>query len=392
MLLSACNPVQVEVELSSYTVTYETMGGTPVASETYTENDHIFPQSTPTKQGYRFAGWYFDQSYTRLVKTTTIVTSDLTVYAKWIPYTITEVNDEELELIKILFDAYGIDDPFLSQVQSMLDQSLISDDAILTLVSQSMHNYELNEVISTEIVLSIVQTILTYDGTLTQDNLIRIISSQIDVISLFNHYVEMMLLRIQDASALIIVKNGIEIVSNYIGLVYASSETGYYVLTNIEALPEFETYTLSMNLYTSGQSVSIPSSQMNIAYQSQKHGIAVIHVVTTLSIEPVTLQLSSPLESYHLVYQVSHPTYRFSSENFFTVEDVNLLYEHASYGSTNAFSFYDPNQHLYSGGILVNVYGEVVGLRLNPTDENTNTIKYALMVETLVGIIPKFSH
>ena len=70
-----------------YTVTYESNGGTAVASEQLSANFSPSPAtepSDPTQTDKTFAGWYTDDgTFLNAYNFATIVTSDLTLYAKW---------------------------------------------------------------------------------------------------------------------------------------------------------------------------------------------------------------------------------------------------------------------------------------------------------------------
>ena len=69
--------------LTTYILTYNTNGGRHIPSETYTENQEVILSKVPTRAGHRFAGWYSDAGLTVPVRSV-IMTSDKTVYAKWI--------------------------------------------------------------------------------------------------------------------------------------------------------------------------------------------------------------------------------------------------------------------------------------------------------------------
>ena len=78
-------------EAKSYTVTYESNGGSTVASQTVTHNEKATKPADPTKSGYTFAGWYTDkETLTNTYDFGTLVTKDITLYAKWntnyVPY------------------------------------------------------------------------------------------------------------------------------------------------------------------------------------------------------------------------------------------------------------------------------------------------------------------
>lgn len=67
-----------------YTVTYKTDGGSDVAVVSAYENTSLTKPADPTKNGYNFIGWYKDEGLQTLWDFDyDIVTSDVTLYAKW---------------------------------------------------------------------------------------------------------------------------------------------------------------------------------------------------------------------------------------------------------------------------------------------------------------------
>ena len=77
-------------EAKSYTVTYDSNGGTEVKPETVTYGNKATKPTAPTKSGYTFAGWYTEEQLTNTYDFGTPVTADITLYAKWntnyVPY------------------------------------------------------------------------------------------------------------------------------------------------------------------------------------------------------------------------------------------------------------------------------------------------------------------
>jgi len=66
------------------TVTFNSQGGTSVASTTAAYNEAITSPTTPTRDGYTFLGWFKDQAGTQAWNfTTDKVTASTTLYAKW---------------------------------------------------------------------------------------------------------------------------------------------------------------------------------------------------------------------------------------------------------------------------------------------------------------------
>lgn len=69
--------------VSSYTLTFETNGGSSVASLSKTSGTVVdLSNYKPTRDGYDFAGWYSDAALTAKITGVTL-TKDTTVYAKW---------------------------------------------------------------------------------------------------------------------------------------------------------------------------------------------------------------------------------------------------------------------------------------------------------------------
>jgi len=68
-----------------YQITFDSQGGTPVASLQVEALDSFMPEEAPTKDGYTFAGWYLDPEGLYPMAFNAGVVSNLTLYAKWIP-------------------------------------------------------------------------------------------------------------------------------------------------------------------------------------------------------------------------------------------------------------------------------------------------------------------
>lgn len=78
-------------EAKSYTVTYNSNGGTVVKPETVTYGNKATKPTNPTRSGYTFAGWYTDnEKFFNKYDFNTLVTGNIILYAKWntnyVPY------------------------------------------------------------------------------------------------------------------------------------------------------------------------------------------------------------------------------------------------------------------------------------------------------------------
>ena len=67
----------------TWTVTFETNGGSAVDSKTVTDGSAVAAPADPTRDGYTFAGWYKDAECSEAYDFTAPVTENITLYAKW---------------------------------------------------------------------------------------------------------------------------------------------------------------------------------------------------------------------------------------------------------------------------------------------------------------------
>ena len=80
-------------DTTTYTITYESNGGTSVEPLEVEENTPIGELPEVTRGDYEFDGWYYEPEFTTLVKETDLVTKDITIYAKWTIDAVAVIND-----------------------------------------------------------------------------------------------------------------------------------------------------------------------------------------------------------------------------------------------------------------------------------------------------------
>ncbi|MFA5449364.1 MAG: InlB B-repeat-containing protein [Clostridia bacterium] len=92
-----------ETDNGPYTITFDTDGGTIIDAIILQKGEMLNPPDPPEKQGYTFAGWYYDKAYSFWVDTSAFrAARNLTLFAKW-------DNNESLQH-KIVFDNYEFAD------------------------------------------------------------------------------------------------------------------------------------------------------------------------------------------------------------------------------------------------------------------------------------------
>lgn len=73
-----------EPAVNEYTITFNSNGGSEVAPQTVKEGEKAAKPEDPSKEGYSFGGWYRDEKLTKEFDFATEITTDYTLYAKWI--------------------------------------------------------------------------------------------------------------------------------------------------------------------------------------------------------------------------------------------------------------------------------------------------------------------
>ena len=87
--------------VNTYTIVFQTNGGSSIANVLIDYNDQLVEPIAPTRFGYDFIGWYSDSNLTTLYAFSNPVYTDLILYAKWEETSIPLVDLEE-------YDAYYI--------------------------------------------------------------------------------------------------------------------------------------------------------------------------------------------------------------------------------------------------------------------------------------------
>ena len=69
--------------INSYTVSFDSNGGSSVATQSVTYNTAVPKPADPSKTGFTFAGWFTDKDGKNAYDFSSKVTGDITLYAKW---------------------------------------------------------------------------------------------------------------------------------------------------------------------------------------------------------------------------------------------------------------------------------------------------------------------
>ena len=71
-------------DYNSISLTFETNGGTYIKTQKIIIGNAANKPDNPTKEGYIFDGWYIDSTFTKAFNFNTLLSSNKTIYAKWL--------------------------------------------------------------------------------------------------------------------------------------------------------------------------------------------------------------------------------------------------------------------------------------------------------------------
>ena len=75
--------LNITVQTNNYTVSFNSMGGTAVASQSVSPGGHATQPANPANGVKVFGGWFTDQACTQAFNFSTSINSNITLYAKW---------------------------------------------------------------------------------------------------------------------------------------------------------------------------------------------------------------------------------------------------------------------------------------------------------------------
>lgn len=94
-IFAACDKVGAQ-DSNEILISFNSMGGSSVQAITIEKGKPISLPTAPTKEGYVFDGWYYDENYSTAYKVSDTFTSNTTLYAKW--------NENKKQFTNIVFN------------------------------------------------------------------------------------------------------------------------------------------------------------------------------------------------------------------------------------------------------------------------------------------------
>jgi len=128
--------VYAQWTINSYTVTFDSQGGSTVSSQTVNHGGKATEPTAPTWGGYIFGGWYKESECTNNWDfNTDTVTSDVTLYAKWTGPVHNITQDIYYTTIQAAFDAANSGDTIVADDGSYAESITFPNGMLITLKS-----------------------------------------------------------------------------------------------------------------------------------------------------------------------------------------------------------------------------------------------------------------
>ena len=94
-IFAACDKTSAQ-DSNEISISFNSMGGSSVQAITIEKGKTISLPTAPSKEGYMFDGWYYDENYSIAYKVSDTFTSNTTLYAKW--------NENKKQFTNIVFN------------------------------------------------------------------------------------------------------------------------------------------------------------------------------------------------------------------------------------------------------------------------------------------------
>ena len=143
------------------TVTFDSMGGSAVASQKVEQGGTATEPTTPTRDGYRFSGWCVDQNGSYPYFFSNAVWGDITIYASW-------SKIQPLAFTGDLSDTCSYAGTISLYTNNPIASIDVSDDKVLTISGDPPSSDTMREVIGTELGESIITLTDVYGQTLSK--------------------------------------------------------------------------------------------------------------------------------------------------------------------------------------------------------------------------------
>jgi len=343
----------------TYSVTFNTNGGTAVDVMTVEANQSFIPLQVTTKEGYIFSGWYLDTNLLYPMAFNAGVNSNTILYAKW-----DQIALSELEIRAIIDAILG-------------DQELMIADQ--------------------ETITNLVTELVTSGEVIDEARIIDAILSNIDVVQLFEAHVTVMLEQAKESVVMVETYQGSLVDGGGSGVIYKKVGNTYYVLTNEHVVSGYTSNQISLTLFTALGEVKINRNQVTLRGVSVLHDMAVLTFTSTQNFRVIELGSKESLKVGQMVYAIGSPLDLPNSVSMGIISKIDRPMTDDYGMDTIMIQHTAPINPGSSGGALINIYGHLIGLNdMSYVDEYVGEgiegLHFAIQIDILRSILPSLEN
>ncbi len=346
------------------TVSFEEVGGSDIDDMIVQRKTMFVPNEIPTKEGFIFDGWYLDSDYFYEANFSVGFNDDITLYAKWL--------DEN--------EIYSVEN-----IRNMINDILDADN--LTIADQ-------------ETVTNIVTDIIMSGNYIDEQSLLEIVIESLDIVALLQDQIVDMLDQVRQSVVMIEAQSGIfSSGSGGSGVIYKHEGDDYYVLTNHHVVDGYDTGDFTITVFDGSGTIEIARNRTQMLGTSITHDLAILKFTSDRSFDVITLGNINDLAVGQFVFAIGSPLDLPNTATMGIISAINrpMVYTDDT-SNTNTVSIQhdaaiSPGN---SGGALVNIYGELVGINflsyvnevVDNTTEGIEGLHFAIQIDIILEQIP----
>lgn len=227
---------------------------------------------------------------------------------------------------------------------------------------------------------------------LDEDLIIEAILDVIDVVALFEEEMIDMIDRVQPSVVLIEAYDGALVETTGSGVIYHHIGNTYYLLTNEHVIHGYAASDLALSIFLHDEQVTIPQGQVSIVDTSILHDLAVLSFTSSTELPTVVLAQPDDIKVGQLVFSMGHPLDLPQTIDLGLISSINLPMSDGMGMDTIMIQHSASINPGSSGGALVNIKGELVGINTmsyvdEVVGEGIESLHFAVSIDIILTFI-----
>ncbi len=227
---------------------------------------------------------------------------------------------------------------------------------------------------------------------LDEDMIIDAILQEMDVMALFEEEIQKLITSIQPSVVLIDAYNGANIETSGSGVIFHHDQHTYYVLTNEHVIQGYAAHDVALTIFLNDETLEISKGDVTLHGQSVLHDLAVISFTSSEVIPVMTFADPDQVGVGNLVFSLGHPLDLPQTIDLGLISSTNREINDGMGMDTIMIQHSSAINPGMSGGALVNIRGELVGINTmsyvdEVVGEGIEDLHFAVSIDVILDII-----